>query len=498
MPDISITTTGTENLLKNLNPNKASGPDEISPKLLKELHHEIAPILTKLFKSSLHSGIVPDDWKSALVAPVYKKGPKCKPSNYRPISLTCIASKLMEHILVSNIMTHFDSNDILSPFQHGFRSKHSCETQLISFTQEIFDNLEDGKQTDLIIMDFSKAFDKVDHNLLIDKLFNLGVNLKAVSWIKSFLQNRNQSVVVEGKQSPSVPVMSGVPQGSVLGPCLFLAYINDLPDSLKSRARLFADDTIVYLTINSPSDPEILQADLHELEKWESSWSMEFNPDKCEVLRITKKKDHIIFPYKLHNFELKSAETAKYLEITISKDLNWKSHINNVSSKASNTLRFIKRNVQTNNQKIKETAYNTYVRPQLEYCAPVWHPWQDTLSKKIESVQRAAARYVLNDYSTTSSVTEMLKSLNWQTLEHRRIQTSLIMLFKIKYQLVAVDHHHLTETRNLNFFVPYSRTNYHMNSYFPRTIRYWNSLPYSLKASTSLCEFTSGLATVTF
>ena len=243
--------------------------------------------------------------------------------------------------------------------------------------------------------------------------------------------------------------MSGVPQGSVLEPCLFLAYINDLPDSLKSKARLFADDTIVYLTtcINSPSDPEILQADLHKLEKWESNRSTEFNYDKCEVLRINKKKDPIIFPYKLHNHELKSAETAKYLGITISKDLNWKSHIENVSSKASNTLKF----VQTNNQKIKETAYNTYVRPQLEYCAPVWHPWQGTLCSKIESVQRAAARYVLNDYSTTSSVTKMLDVLHWQTLEHRRIQNSLIMLFKIKYQLVAVDHHHLTETQKLNF-----------------------------------------------
>ena len=137
---------------------------------LKDLHHEIAPILTKIFRSSLHTGIVPDDWKTALVAPVYKKGPLCTPSNYRPISLTCIASKLMEHILVSNIMTHFDSNGILSTFQHGFRSKHSCETQLISFTQEIFDNLDNEKQTDLIVMDFSKAFDKVDHNLLINFL----------------------------------------------------------------------------------------------------------------------------------------------------------------------------------------------------------------------------------------------------------------------------------------------------------------------------------------
>ena len=164
MPEITITSKGVEGLLKGLNPNKASGPGEISPRLLKELHHEIAPILTKIYKSSLSTGIVPNDWKAALVAPVYKKGPKYKPSNYRPISLTCIASKLIEHILVSSIMTHFDSNDLLNSFQHGFRSKHSCETQLVNFTQEIFDNLENGKQTDLIIMDFSKAFDKVDHN----------------------------------------------------------------------------------------------------------------------------------------------------------------------------------------------------------------------------------------------------------------------------------------------------------------------------------------------
>ena len=178
-PEITITSKGVEGLLKGLNPNKASGPDEISPRLLKKLHHEIAPILTKIYRSSLSTGIVPDDWKTALVAPLYKKCPKYKPSNYRVISLTCIASKLIEHILVSSIMTHFDSNYLLNPFQHGFRSKHSCETQLVNFTQEIFDNLENDKQTDLIIMDFSKAFDKVD--LLIYKLFNLGVNLNTVS-----------------------------------------------------------------------------------------------------------------------------------------------------------------------------------------------------------------------------------------------------------------------------------------------------------------------------
>ena len=160
--------------------------------------------------------------------------------------------------------------------------------------------------------------------------------------------------------------MSGVPQGSVLGPCLFLAYFNDLPDSLKSKARLFADETIVYLTINSQSDAQTLQDDLFQLEQWESDWSMEFNPDKCEVIRVSKQKNPLIFSYKPHNTELKSTENAKYLGITIIYDFNWKPHIENMTSKAYNTLKFINRNIQTNNQKVKETAYNTYVCPQLE------------------------------------------------------------------------------------------------------------------------------------
>ena len=498
MPEITITQDGVEKLLKGLNPNKASGPDEISPKLLKELHHEIAPMLTCIFKSSICSGIVPEDWRSAMVAPIYKKGPKCKPSNYRPISLTCIASKLIEHIIVSNIMNHFDENNLLSPFQHGFRSKHSCESQLIGFTQEIFDNLENGKQTDLIVMDFSKAFDKVDHNLLSYKLFNLGIDIKSVLWITSFLENRSQTVVVEGYKSLSVPVLSGVPQGSVLGPCLFLAYINDLPDSLRSRVRLFADDTVIYLTVSSNNDAEILQNDLITLEKWENDWSMEFNTDKCEVIRITKKKNTVIYPYKLHNVELNTTTNAKYLGVTLSNDFKFSTHINNISAKANNTLKFIKRNVQTHNKKIKETAYNTYVRPQLEYCSSIWHPWQKTQTYKIERVQRAAARYVMNDYDFTSSVSEMIKSLNWQTLHQRRIKTSLILLYKISNNLIFVDHHYLIPIKDLKFHVPFSKTLYHQNSFFPRTIRNWNSLPNHVKASTSLEQFSAGLATIEF
>ena len=177
------------------------------------------------------------------------------------------------------------------------------------------------------------------------------------------------------------------------------------------------------------------------------------------MIRVTKKHNPIIYPYKLHNIELKATENAKYLGVMINKEFSWKPHTENMTSKAFNTLKFIKRNVQTKKSKNKGNSIQHLC--QLEYCTP----WQEKLTYKIDRVQRAAARYCLNDYNFTSSVTEMLKVLNWQTLENRRIQNSLILLYKIKHNLVAVDHHHLTETKNLNFFIPYSRTRYHMNSY---------------------------------
>ena len=251
-------------------------------------------------------------------------------------------------------MSHFDDNNILSQYQHGFRSEHSCESQLISFTQEVYDNLENGNQTDIIVMDFSKAFDKVDHYKLIYKLSALVIHPLTTRWVKSFLQCRTQQVRIYGCTSDTLPVVSGVPQGSILGPCLFLAYINDLPDSVKSKVRLFADDTIMYLTVKSTTYANILQNDLHALEQWEQDWSMEFNSDKCEVLRITRKRNPVIFPYKLHKKELNVTNAAKYLGVIISKDLNWTPHINNITGKAKNTLRFVKRNIKTSNKKSKK------------------------------------------------------------------------------------------------------------------------------------------------
>jgi hypothetical protein len=226
-PEINTTCTGVLKLLQKLNPKKAAGPDNIRSNILKELAPAIAPILTIIFRKSLETGEVPPDGRSANVSPVYKKGDRHKAENYRPISLACICCKLMEHIITSHIMNHADKNNILYPLQHGFRSKRSCETQLIEFIDEVTTNMSAGKQTDVLIMDFSKAFDKVSHGLLVHKLDHYGIHGKTNTWIQNFLSDRSQAAVVDGEKSSYIDVDSGVPQDSVLGPSLFLFYINE-------------------------------------------------------------------------------------------------------------------------------------------------------------------------------------------------------------------------------------------------------------------------------
>ena len=303
-------------------------------------------------------------------------------------------------------MKHADTHNILYPLQHGFRKGLSCETQLIEFVDDITRNIDAGKQTDCLIMDFSKAFDKVSHSLLQHKLDHYGISGKTGEWIKTFLSDRIQSVVIEGESTDKIPVESGVPQGSVQGPSLFLFYINDMPEGITSKVRLFADDTIAYLTISSDQDARTLQSDLDKLEKWETSWLMAFHPEKCNVLTITKKRNPIKFNYTLHGHSLEHVTSAKYLGCTITSDLKWGPHINNICNKANSTIGFLKRNLNIANKSVKERAYQSLMRPSLEYSSAVWDPHQQQDKQRLERIQRRAARYVTNRYHNTSSVSD--------------------------------------------------------------------------------------------
>ena len=226
--------------------------------------------------------------------------------------------------------------------------------------------------------------------------------------------------------------MSGVPQGSVLEPSLFLFYINDIPDGITSTVRLFADDAIAYLTIKTNRDCTTLQNDLEKLSIWEQKWKMAFHPNKCNVLSITRNKTPIKYSYTLHGHQLEHADKAKYLGVTIQSDLKWESHINSITTKANKTLGFLRRNINISSTTVKEQAYKSLVRPSLEYACSVWDPYTKENITQLEQVQRGAVRYVTNRYHNTSSVSNMIEHLYWRSLSR------LVMLYKISHELIAI------------------------------------------------------------
>ena len=347
MGEITVDPKGVLKLLNNLNIHKASGPDGLSARVLKECSSEISPMLALIYNESLAQGTVPDDWRQANVAPVFKKGEKYNAANYRPVSLTCICCKTLEHIIVSNINKHLAFESILADCQHGFRSQRSCETQLVQFYHDMVSNLDGArdrgqKQSDVIIMDFAKAFDKVPHRRLLYKLGYYGIRGSTHKWISSWLSERSQKVVLDGQASDPVPVLSGVPLGSVLGPVLFPIFINDLPDNIRSSVRLFADDCVLYRNIKSPIDCQILQDDLNSLSQWETDWQMKFNVAKCHSMRVTRHlpDKQILFDYTLHQQKLEQVQSAKYLGLTITDNLDWGQHVSEISCKATKTIVF--------------------------------------------------------------------------------------------------------------------------------------------------------------
>ena len=359
--------------------------------MLQSLAKELATVLRFIFEQSLLTGDLPTDWTRANVAQVFKKGSKLQAVNYRPVSLTCITCKLFEHIICRHVLGHLEQHKILTELQHGFRSGRLCETQLITTFQDIAESYDKkGSQIDIAVLDFSKAFDTVPHDGLLSKLKHYGIDKNIWQWISNFLKNRKQCVVVDGISSSPVDVDSRVPQGTVLGPILFLLHINNLPSIVSSKVRLFADDCLIYKQIKNNNDQIELQRHLNLLESWGAKWGMCFNPAKCNIMRVSRKRSPFLHSYTLSGQVLGEVEDTKYLEVTLSDNLDWSKHITTTTTKANARFSFIKRNLKDCPKTLKELAYFSLVRSFTDYCSTVWDPHQKYNHDKLEMVQRRA------------------------------------------------------------------------------------------------------------
>ena len=326
-------------LLESLDTSKSNGPDGISARMLKHTAAFIAPSITQLFNQSLQSCKVPSKWKSSLVVPV-PKGSNChSPSNYRPISLLVVLSKILEKHVHSIITQHLNVHHPISNSQWGFTAGRSTIGALLSTTHDWFKLLEEGKDICAVFLDYRKAFDSVPHRPLIEKLKGVGLNPHIIAWLSDYLTSRKQRVVVDGSISSSTEVLSGVPQGSILGPLLFLIYIDGITKvklSNNSRLVLYADDVLIYSAISDNNDYQLLQRDINAICDWSTEQYLTLNPQKCKSMTISRKMKPSTAPFtlRLHNKQLEEVDQFKYLGVILNHNLSWSPHISAICTKA--------------------------------------------------------------------------------------------------------------------------------------------------------------------
>ena len=489
--DITATEEEISVILMNLDVNKASGPDGISARLMKEAGHAIVPSFTRLINLSFEMCKMPSLWKKAFVIPIHKKGSKSSLNNYRPISLLPVPSKIIEKIVFKNVYHFFDTNDLLSQHQSGFRPNDSTVNQLAFLYNEFCKALDMKKDVRIVFCDISKAFDKVWFDGLLFKLEKNGIKGNLLSWFQNYLMDRYQQVVIRGEQSEWGLVNAGVPQGSVLGPLLFIVYINDLAEAVNCKIKMFADDTSLYIDGDNPeASADVLDSNLENVKKWAEKWLVDFNPGKTKSMTISNKTT-VHPPLTFNGNVLDEVKSNKHLGVTFSSNLSWSQHINDIVnsvSKPTSVLQGLKHRLD---RKTLENVYTTFIRPKLEYASPIWADCTKSDVNKIETCQITAAKIVTGAKKGTSHI-KLLKEVGWTKLEERRRVNQLCVMHKMVHKhepeylhellpdIINDDiHYDLRNKNNLREFL--CRTEKYKNSFIPKTIKEWNNLPEDFK-----------------
>ena len=408
-----ITCLMVKTYLRKVDPSKASGPDGISGHILKNCSTSLCYPLSILFNKSYRSSILPHDWKDANVVPIHKKGDKADVQNYRPVSLTSLVMKNFEKCLRDKI---YDTcKNKITPYQHGFLPGKSCTTQLVPFAMSLYLTLNSREQADVIYFDFAKAFDSVSHDIILVKLRDqFGIKGKMLNFIKNYLKDRKQRVIIDNNFSDYENVLSGVPQGSILGPLLFVLFINDLVQVLDSKTNilLYADDTKIWCKISTIDDQQQLQHDIDELYKWSLRNKINFHPNKCKVLHVTLKRNRLDFTYKMNNIVLENSDHEKDLGVIVCDKLSWSKHQSLVLSKARQKLGLLKRTCSfSKNSLHRKTLYLSIVRSIFEHCSVIWRPVSSNNIDKFEAVQKNAIKWICNELYVRYSSQEYTQKL---------------------------------------------------------------------------------------
>lgn len=479
---LQISVAQVSKYLKSLDVSKSAGPDGIPPIFLRQCCEALSKPISILFNFSLQSCCVPLVWKTSYVVPIFKSGDKHDIGNYRPISKLSTIPKLFEKIIYDDIYP------VIRPYivqeQHGFVDGKSTESNLCEFVDVLFRSMDEGFQVDAVYTDYSKAFDKISHDILLQKLLSIGVHGDLLRWLESYLRDRSQAVAIKGFCSSFIPVTSGVPQGSHLGPLLFNIFINDVINCFKfANCLLYADDKKIYKVIRSPDDCLKLQSDLIRLSGYCRRNFLFLNVAKCSCISFSRKKSTITFNYSLNDELLKRVTVVKDLGVLLDNKLILSSHIEDITVRAYRLLGFILRvGKEFNNAKTLIILYNSLVRPILEYASNVWNSQYQIYINSLERIQNKFLKHL--NFRNSNSFSYNPITFKIDTLQSRRTIKDQMLLFKIlrnvidsPYLLSQIDlrcpRFNARFTNKLFNLQPYN-TNYACNSFVPRACKSHN------------------------
>ena len=496
--EIIISIEEVKTIIKNLNPNKATGPDAIHNKLLIAAVDVISPHLARFFNRCLAECNFPSLWKLANVTPVHKKGNKDECTNYRPISLLSCVGKVFERCIHKHVYYFLSTNHIITESQSGFLPGDSTVNQLLCIYNNLCFNWDQGITSQSVYFDISKAFDRVWHRGLILKLESIGIRGRLLDWFRHYLFERKQVVVIKGETSNTEVISAGVPQGSVLGPLLFLVYINDIVQNIHSIIKLFADDTSMSLGMaDRQRRAEILSADLQTITNWSIDWKVRFNELKTDLLTM-KRDSNLPEPLHFGNTVLEDKPHHKHLGITFQSNCRWNEHINNIASKVKLLTNLLRSFKYTLRRKALETMYTSFILPIFDYADLVWDNCTQSQSQILENLHLEAIRIITGLPKGTSHNTLYIES-GFCSLKERRRRHKIIMYHKIINDLTpeylgdllpplvsTTNPYH--RRRPLERAVPSHKTDLYKTSFFPDTTRLWNQLPTFIQQTTSISQ----------